>query len=62
MASMIDAAAVLRPQSIQIPEVAPSFDFSQVSSIKDANLLPGALRFGNTIGLHKTARELSKQQ
>ncbi|MCE2812034.1 MAG: hypothetical protein LW850_16740 [Planctomycetaceae bacterium] len=62
LGTMIDAAAVLRPQSVRVPEAACSFDFGQVASIKDANLLPGALRFGNTAGLHKTAKELSKQQ
>lgn len=62
LGTMIDAAAVLRPQSIKVPEAACSFDFAQVASIKDANLLPGALRFGNTAGLHKTAREFAKQE
>lgn len=62
LGTMIDAAAVLRPQSVRVPEAACSFDFGQVASIKDANLLPGALRFGNTAGLHKTAREFAKQQ
>jgi hypothetical protein len=62
LGTMIDAAAVLRPQSVRVPEAACSFDFGQVASIKDANLLPGALRFGNTAGRHKTAKELSKQQ
>lgn len=62
LGTMIDAAAVLRPQSIKVPEEACSFDFAQIASIKDANLLPGALRFGDTAGLHKTAREFAKQQ
>jgi hypothetical protein len=61
LGTMIDAAAVLRPQTMKAPEMPNSFDFSQVASIKDANMLPGALRFGNTAGLRLTARELSKQ-
>jgi hypothetical protein len=61
LGTMIDAAAVLRPQTMKVPETPNSFDFSQVASIKDANMLPGALRFGNTAGLRLTARELSKQ-
>ncbi|MFY7894225.1 MAG: alpha/beta hydrolase family protein [Pirellula sp.] len=61
LGTMIDAVAVLRPQTMKAPEMPNSFDFSQVASIKDANMLPGALRFGNTAGLRLTARELSKQ-
>jgi hypothetical protein len=61
LGTMIDAAAVLRSQTMKVPETPNSFDFSQVASIKDANMLPGALRFGNTAGLRLTARELSKQ-
>ncbi len=60
LGTMLDAAAVLRPGMLKVPVPEPAFDFSQVTSIKDANLLPGALRFGNTAGLHKTAREMSK--
>jgi hypothetical protein len=58
--TIIDAACVLRPRTIKTPEAQPSFDFSRVASIKDVNLLPGALRFGNAAGLHATAKEMSK--
>ena len=57
---MIDAAKVLRPKTIQGPSQAPGYDFSSVTSIRDPNFLPGALRFGNSSGLHTTASELSK--
>ena len=60
MGSMLDAAAVLRPGTLAVPQNTPEFDFSKASSIKDANLLPGSLRFGNTSGLHTTAKEASK--
>jgi len=60
LGTMLDAAAVLRPQSVRVPDTKPSFDFAQVASIKDVNLLPGALRFGNTAGLHATAKEVSR--
>jgi hypothetical protein len=60
MGSMLDAAAVLRPGTLAVPQNPPEFDFSKASSIKDANLLPGSLRFGNTAGLHATAKEASK--
>jgi hypothetical protein len=58
--TLLDAAAVLRPQRIKVPETVPTFDFAKASSIKDPNLLPGSLRFGNTAGLHATAMEMSK--
>ena len=58
--TLLDAAAVLRPQRIKVPEATPTFDFAKASSIKDPNLLPGSLRFGNTAGLHATAMEMSK--
>jgi len=58
--TMLEAAAVLRPGTLKVPEAQPNFDFARVSGIKDANFLPGAIRFGNTSGLHQTAREASK--
>jgi len=58
--SIADAAAVLRPGKIPVSKDAASFDFAKVSSIKDANFLPGALRFGNAAGLRATANALTK--
>ena len=60
MGTLLDAAAVLRPKTLVVGDALPAFDFSKIGSIKDANLLPGALRFGNTAGLHTTAKESSK--
>lgn len=58
--SIADAAAVLRPGKIPVSNDAASFDFAKVSSIKDADFLPGALRFGNAAGLRATANALTK--
>lgn len=60
LGTLLDSAAVLRPQSIKVSDAIPTFDFGKASSIKDPNLLPGSLRFGNTAGLHATAKEMSK--
>ena len=58
--SIADAAAVLRPGKIPVSKEAAGFDFAKVTSIKDADFLPGALRFGNATGLRATANALTK--
>lgn len=58
--AIADAAAVLRPGKIGVSTQAAAFDFSKVVSIKDADFLPGALRFGNASGLRATAVALTK--
>lgn len=58
--AIADAAAILRPGKIGVSKQAVSFDFSKVASIKDADFLPGSLRFGNATGLRATATALTK--
>lgn len=58
--AIADAAAVLRPGKIGVSKQATAFDFTKVTSIKDADFLPGALRFGNATGLRSTANALTK--
>ena len=64
-ASLLAAAAFLRPNQIRTMVLTPSKTevFSGVESIRDAYMLPGALRFGGLLGLlaaqatHSTEKE-----
>jgi hypothetical protein len=60
--AIADALVILRNQNPPRARTATqvdAFDFSHVSSIKDADFLPGALRFGGRAGLHAAAMELN---
>lgn len=64
--SIADAVVILRNHDktgISTSTAVPldAFDFSQVSSIKDADFLPGALRFGGRAGLHAVATGRNEQ-
>ena len=64
-ASLLAAAAFLRPNQIRTMVLTPSKTevFSGVESMRDAYMLPGALRFGGLLGLlaaqatHSTEKE-----
>lgn len=51
-ASLVAAAAALRPDRIRAMSLDPQgFDFERVESLRDAYMLPGAVRFGGLAGL-----------
>jgi len=60
-ASLVAAAAALRPEKISRLKLDPQgFDFHHIESIRDAYLLPGASRFGGLEGLrslHPTQKQ-----